>query len=141
MISKLRLPILAIIVLFVALSSVALVPPGPLSLGPTPTAPVSHSPTPTAGKTRLTSTQRATTGVTGTPRKIRPTASPQTAKTATATFPVTATLSPTPGKTKPTPALPLSQAGNTDRIVLIGILIVAIIITPIMLKRREWRGN
>jgi hypothetical protein len=47
----------------------------------------------------------------------------------------------TPGKIKATPTPALSQAGNSDRIVLIGILIVGIIVIPILLRQKEWRGN
>jgi hypothetical protein len=47
----------------------------------------------------------------------------------------------TPKKTKPTPIPLVTQAGNSDRIVLIGILIVGIVVVPILLKRKEWRGN
>jgi hypothetical protein len=47
----------------------------------------------------------------------------------------------TPGKIKATPTPLPSQAGTSDRIVLIGILIVGIIVIPILLKQKEWRGN
>ena len=46
----------------------------------------------------------------------------------------------TPGKNKPT--IPLDQqAGNSDLIVLLGFLIVAVIAIPILLKRKEWWGK
>jgi hypothetical protein len=48
---------------------------------------------------------------------------------------------PTPGKIRPTPVPSITQAGNSDRIVLIGILIVGIIVVPILLRRKEWGGN
>jgi|SRR5688572_1754837 len=48
---------------------------------------------------------------------------------------------PTPNKIKPTSTPSLTQAGNSDRIVLIGILIVGIIVVPILLRRKEWHGN
>lgn len=48
---------------------------------------------------------------------------------------------PIPNKIKPTPTPSLTRAGNSDRIVLIGILIVGIIVVPILLRRKEWYGN
>ncbi len=48
---------------------------------------------------------------------------------------------PTPGKVKPTP-IPLSaQEGNTDGIVLLGALIVAIVFVPLLLHSRNWSKN
>lgn len=47
----------------------------------------------------------------------------------------------TPGKIKPTPTPNITQVGNSDRIVVIGILIVGIIVVPILLRRKEWSGS
>jgi hypothetical protein len=47
----------------------------------------------------------------------------------------------TPAKTRPTPLPSDLQAGSSDWIVALGILIVAIIVIPIMLKRKEWYGR
>jgi hypothetical protein len=48
----------------------------------------------------------------------------------------------TPGKIRPTTAIPLAkQAGNSDRIVLIGILIFGIIVVPMILKRNQLFGK
>lgn len=49
---------------------------------------------------------------------------------------------PTPGpKAKATVAIVDLQAGNTDVIVLLGILIFALIAIPILLHYREWRSS
>jgi hypothetical protein len=45
----------------------------------------------------------------------------------------------TPAKTRSS-LPPGAQAGNSDWIVVIGILIVAIIVLPILIERKEWRG-
>jgi hypothetical protein len=47
----------------------------------------------------------------------------------------------TPAKIKPASVPLVKQAGNSDRIVLIGILIFGIIAVPILLQRKEWLGN
>ena len=97
-----------------AFSSMALAPSTQVLLGVTPT-PGAIKPTPTG--TRLV--------------KLKP--------TLTVTQ-LAGDITATPGKNKP--GIPLEkQAGNSDWIVAIGILIVAIIVIPIMLKRKEWYGR
>jgi hypothetical protein len=90
---------------------------------------VTPTPTSTPRKIRLTPISAKPT-LAVTPRKVRPTPpSPLVGITPTATV----------GKTRPTPIPPETQAGNTNGIVLFGVLIVAIIVIPIMLQNRKWR--
>ncbi len=117
MIRRLRLPSLVIIVILVALSSAALIPGGQVLLDPTGTP---------AKVISATSTTHLSQVTTPTPSKR---------------LVQKITLTPTPDKIKPTPISLIAQAGNSDGIVLIGILIVGIIIVPILLRRKEWRGN
>ena len=72
---------------------------------------------------------------------LDPTGTPGKVISPTSTTRLSQVTTPTPEKIKPTPASLVAQAGNSDGIVLIGILIVAIIIVPILLRRKEWRGN
>ena len=50
------------------------------------------------------------------------------------------TMTATPGKNKTALAFE-KQAGTSDRIALLGALVVAIIVIPILLKQDEWRGK
>jgi len=122
-----------IIVILVAFSSMALLPGRPVIIVRT------HTITPTTGKTSQTTTVTATSlpqTTTPTPRRIKPTLTRRPIQN------LTSTITPTPAPTRPKPTLaPATQAGNSDGIILIGILIVGIIVIPIMLRRKEWRGD
>ena len=112
---KLRTIKIAILLLIMAFSGMALAPSTQVSLGITAT-PRAIKPTPSG--TRLV--------------KLKPTlAATQLTKNITAT----------PAKARSTPLPPDTQAGTSDWIVAIGILIVAIIVIPILLKRKEWYGR
>jgi methylaspartate ammonia-lyase len=103
MMRKLRNASPALILLLLALSSLALAPSAHISQILTPVLTV--------------------------PAIIKPTPVPRILQAATST----------PTKTKTVPLV--AQAGNSDRIVLIGILIFGIIVVPILLQRKEWLGN
>jgi hypothetical protein len=91
----------------------------------------------------MTPLQDATVTPTRTPRTTN---AIKVAVTGTRTPRATHTATPTqttvaaPTRARPTLSLEM-QAGHTDGIAIIGIFIVAIIIIPIMLKYKEWRGN
>ncbi len=123
---KLQIAHISILFLLMALSSLALAPSEQVLLSPTetletinPTLTVTHT-----AKPDLTPT--ATRPI----RKLRPTST---------IMQPTRNITATPVKTR-TVRLDL-EAGTSDWIVLIGILIVAIIVVPIFIKRKEWRGK
>jgi hypothetical protein len=109
---KLQITNISILLLLMAFSSMALAPSTQVLLSMTPTL---RAIKPTPSGTRLI--------------KLRPTSSvTQLAGNVTATS----------AKTRSTPLPPDMQAGTSDWIVALGILIVAIIVIPILLKRKEW---
>ena len=136
---KLGFPTLAVFVIFVALSNIALVPRLSDSSTATPLIQVLPSATLAAGRSVPLTLALPKIRLKGTARAIATRTALATHSRASATSQPTIAITATPTKVKPTPVLPLSQAGNTDRIVVIGTLIVAIIIIPMVLKRKEWR--
>ena len=111
-----------------AFSSMALAPSTQVLLSMTPT-PSAITPTPSA--TRLLKPKPIPATATRL-IKIKP--------TLTVTQ-LAGEMTVTPAKTRPTPLPSDLQAGSSDWIVAIGILIVAIIVVPIMLKHKEWYGR
>jgi hypothetical protein len=113
MTQKLQITHICLLLLLMALSSVA--------LAPSPQALLSVTHTPKIIKPAITVTRVV---------KLRP--------TFTAAQPREITV--TPVKTRSSSLPPGAQAGTSDWIVVIGVLIVAIIVIPILIKRKEWRG-
>ncbi len=113
---KLQITNIFILFLLLALSNMAMTPS------------VQDSPTPTATAIHL-----------------------KPAATDTRTVKIRATATPLQGASPSQPAGPTKtriasnslamQAGHSDWIVVIGIFIVAIIVIPLVLKYKEWRGN
>lgn len=116
MTKKLQITLVFVLFLLFALSNMAMAPLAQAFLSPTLT--------PVEIKQEVTATRTGRPSQTVTPSK--------TPRVNT----------PAPSRTKLSlDALRAMQAGNSDWIAFIGILIVAIIVIPLLLKYKEWREN